>query len=263
VVFSSVPPTVGPDPAYSNGGSCPGGGTLSAQQPSPTSSSKCPSGSTATSYTSGGSTLWACYQAAPPLPAIPAPTPTKASICNATIDSSSAAGVYPVGANCTVTLDFGSGNISCVSLVLSSGSTVSVNNKKGDAFISAYGFDPTGDSLAKSVLQALSLTVPGAACGGSSINADRSVIWAPDTTTTPMPTVLSNGTTGCCSTSVFLGTVFTPNQGVSFGTNQSMEVAGSVYCGQWDVQSGNHPNPMVTYDGNAAAYVVSALRLTE
>ena len=54
-----------------------------------------------------------------------------------------------------------------------------------------------------------------------------------------------------------------PAQQVSFGTNQAMEDVGSVYCGQWNVQSGNHPNPMVSYDANASAPVRPGLRLVE
>ncbi|HEV7677524.1 MAG TPA: Tad domain-containing protein [Candidatus Dormibacteraeota bacterium] len=267
VVFGSVPPLVGPDPQYGNGGACAGGGTLSAQAATPQASAptNCPAGSSPQSYNGGGT--WACSQPSPALPAIPAPTATQSALCgangSATVSASTTAGVYPVGAGCTVTIDFASGNIDCVSLVLAAGSTVSINNKKGTNYMSAYGFNPTGDTVASNALTTAGLPVPTAACGGASINADRSAIWAPDTSATPMPTVISNGLTGCCSDSVFLGTIFVPGQGVSFGTNQAMEVVGSVYCGQWDVQSGNHLNPMVTYDAGAAAYVVSGMRLAE
>jgi type II secretory pathway pseudopilin PulG len=267
VVFGSVPPLVGPDPQYSNGGVCSGGGTLSAQAATPQSSAptNCPSGSTPQSYNGGAN--WACYQPNPALPAIPAPTPTQSALCgtngSATVDATTTAGVYPVGAGCAVTIDFSSGNINCVSLVLGAGSTVTTYNKKSTNYISAYGFNPTGDTVASSTLTAAGLPVPGASCGGAAINADRSVIWAPDTSTSPMPTVITNGSNGCCSDSVFLGTIFVPDQGISYSTNQAMEDVGSVYCGQWDVQSGNHPNPMVTYDAGAAAYVVSGMRLAE
>jgi hypothetical protein len=60
---------------------------------------------------------------------------------------------------------------------------------------------------------------------------------------------------------LFLGTAYLPDQHVSFSTNQAMEDVGSVYCGQWNVQSGNHPNPMVSYDANGAGFVRAGLRL--
>jgi len=33
-----------------------------------------------------------------------------------------------------------------------------------------------------------------------------------------------------------------------------MEDAGSIYCGNWQVQSGNHPNPVVSFDAGNAGY---------
>jgi hypothetical protein len=78
-----------------------------------------------------------------------------------------------------------------------------------------------------------------------------------------MPTALSNGTTGCCSDALFVGSIFLPGQQISFGTNQAMEDAGSVYCGNWQVQSGNHPNPVVSFDAGNAAYLAEALKLVE
>jgi hypothetical protein len=106
-------------------------------------------------------------------------------------------------------------------------------------------------------------TVPASACGGAGINANNAVIWAPKTATSPMPVALSNGSTGCCSDSLFVGSIYLPGQEVSFNTNQALEDAGSVYCGNWQAQSGNHPNPAVSYDAGDTAFVAEILRLVE
>jgi hypothetical protein len=79
----------------------------------------------------------------------------------------------------------------------------------------------------------------------------------------PMPTALSNNSTGCCSDTLFIGTVYLPGQGVSFNTNQAMEDVGSIYVGDWNVQSGNHPNPAVTYDTAGGAKAVTDIRIVE
>ena len=78
-----------------------------------------------------------------------------------------------------------------------------------------------------------------------------------------MPVALSKGSKGCCSGKLFVGSIFLPGQQVSFSTNQAMEDAGSVYCGDWHVQSGNHPNPAVSYDAGATPFVAEVLRLVE
>jgi len=267
VVFSGVPPTVGSDASYGNGGTCSSGkGDLSVQAPTPTTSANCPANATAQSYVSNGTTYYACVQSPPPVPAIPQPTTTASLSCPAnvgTVSSSTSPGVYAVPANCVVSLNFATGDINCVSLVLGSGASVQVLDKKNNDYISSYGFDPTSDSLARSALSNAKITAPTSACGGSATNSNRSVIWAADPGGSSYPTALSNSTTGCCSDTIFLGTVFLPGQTISFNSNQAMEVVGEAYCGDWEVQSGDHPNPAVTYDSNGAAYVVSTLRLAE
>jgi hypothetical protein len=140
---------------------------------------------------------------------------------------------------------------------------VSVKDKKGQNYITSYGFNPVGDTVADADIVALGATVPAAACGGAGISADNAVIWAPNTTASPMPVALTNGSKGCCSTSLFVGSIFLPGQQISFGTNQALEDAGSVYCGDWQVQSGNHPNPMVSFDAGGTANVAELLRLVE
>jgi hypothetical protein len=183
--------------------------------------------------------------------------------CNSTVNPSTVAGVYGVPAGCAVTLDFSSGNINCVSIVLGAGSSVSVTNKKGQDYITSYGFNPTGDTVAAADMTAIGATVPTSACGGAGINADNAVIWAPNTTTSPMPVALSNGSTGNGSETLFVGSIFLPGQEVSFATNQTLEDAGSIYCGDWEVQSGNHTNPLVSFDAGDTAFVAEVLRLVE
>jgi Flp pilus assembly protein TadG len=274
LTFGVVPPSVGPDPTYGAGPPCPGSGQLSAQS-GPPGASNCPPASSPQSYTRSGTNYSICLQASPPLPNIqtPIPTPTSPSagsstspLCGTTISNGYTQGVFAVGAGCTVTLDFSSGNIDCVSLVLGAGASVSINSKKGSNYISSYGFNPTGDTVAISAITALPAIAPVSACPGASTpeaGADKSVIWAPNSSASPMPTALSNSTTGCCSDTLFLGTVYLPGQAVSFATNQAMEDVGMVYCGDWNVQSGNHPNPMVQFDSASAAPLQTILRLVE
>ena len=42
-----------------------------------------------------------------------------------------------------------------------------------------------------------------------------------------------------------------------------MEDVGQVYTGDWEVQSGNHPNPMVSRDVLQVSQVPEQLRLVE
>ncbi len=273
IVFGTVPPSTGPEPSYGQTPStspCSGGnakGALSAQAPSPqvTSPTNCPPPSTPYQDTSTGT--WLCYLANPSVPNIVAPKVGQGAGttlgCSATVNASTSAGVYGVPANCAVTLDFSSGDINCVSLVLGAGASVSVKDKKGQDYITSYGFNPTGDTVADADITALGATVPTSACGGAGVNADNAVIWAPTTTTSPMPVALTNGSTGCCSATLFVGSIFLPGQEISFNTNQALEDAGSVYCGNWQVQSGNHPNPAVSYDAGDISNVAEVLRLVE
>lgn len=274
IVFGTVPPSSGPDPIY---GQTPASspctppnnakGALSAQAPSPqaTSPTNCPSSSTP--FLDPGTGTWLCYLANPSVPNIAAPTVGQGAgttlACNSTVNSSTVAGVYGVPANCAVTLDFARGDINCVSLVLGAGSSVAVKDKKGQDYVTSYGFNPTGDTVADADMTALGITVPTSACGGAGINADNAVIWAPNTATNPMPVALSNGSTGCCSETLFVGTIFLPGQEVNFATNQTLYDAGSIYCGNWQVQSGNHTNPMVSFDAGDTAFVAEVLRLVE
>jgi Flp pilus assembly protein TadG len=267
VVFGTVPPSTGPEPIYGQSVACPGGGVLTAQPPAPkaTAPINCPSPSTP--YDDTTTSTWLCYLSSPAVPAIVRPKVGQGAGvtlgCGGVVNATTAAGVYGVPAGCAVTLDFAGGNINCVSLVLGAGSSVSVKDKKGQNYITSYGFNPSGDTVADSDITGIGATVPASACGGAGVNANHSVIWAPDTSVSPMPTALSNGSTGCCSDTLFVGAVYLPDQQISFSTNQAMEDAGSVYCGNWDVQSGNHPNPTVSYDAGNAGDVGEMLKLVE
>lgn len=268
VVFATVPPSVGPEPEYDS--PCPSGnagGGIYVQQsaPQPTAPTNCPSGSTPQQ----GKSTWVCVQPTPAVPNVPAPTPTQPDWCDFTLKHASPPGVYPVAAGCAATLDFSVGDIDCVSLVLRSGSRVKIDNKKSEQYVTSYAFDPAADPQAVAAIGKLAGAHNPLPCPGASTHPeDRSVVWAPDPgaaacTSSSCPTAMSNGSTGCCSDTLFVGTVYLPNQEVLFATNQAMEDVGSVYVGDWEVQSGNHPNPIVTYDAAAAASVAPALRLVE
>lgn len=274
-VFGAVPPTAGGDPTYGQTAACPNKGAFTVQQPAPLSaadSAACPTGSTPTQDTNTGN--WLCYALNPPVPPVTLPScpgpGCQGAICAATLDSTSAPGIYPVQAGCTVTLDFSNtvnnGNIACVDLLLGTGSQVIVNNKKNNNYMTSYGFDPTGDTVAKTAIKAVDPTwTPGTKCGGagSANQADDCVICAQPTTASPMPLALQNNLTGCCSDTLFVGSVFLPGQEISFATNQAMEAVGEIYCGDWQVQSGNHPNPLVQHDSFDTSNQAELLRLVE
>ena len=284
IVYAVYPPTVGGEPQYGYTGgtvpptttapTCPGGGALTAEAASPQagSPSHCPYGATAVE--DPNTLVWACMLANPAVPDITGPScpggpwydGTSAPGCvelvsGGVITSSTSPGIYVVPAGTTETLDFSQGSIHCVSLELDAGASTSIINKKSQEYMTSYGYS-TPDQTASSTISAIGQTPP-AGCPGAGAPSDTCVICAGPTTTNPMPLGLTNGSTGCCSDTLFVGTVFLPGQEVSFRTNQAMEDIGSVYCGIWDVQSGNHPNPMITYDPQQTTPEPEQLRLVE
>ena len=273
VVFGAVPPSVGPEPSYGKtpaSSPCSGGnakGALSAQAPSPQGAAptNCPVPSTP--FQDPSSRKWLCYLANPSVPQVARPAIGQGAGttlgCGSSVSARTSPGVYGVPATCVVTIDFSRGDINCVSLVLGAGSSVSIKDKSARDYITSYGFDPAGGTVADAAISALGAKVPKSACGGAAINANNAVIWAPSSTASPMPVVLSNSSKGCCSDTLFVGSVFLPGQEVNLNSNQSMEVAGQVYCGNWQVQSGNHPNPAVSFDASDIAFVAEILRLVE
>jgi hypothetical protein len=160
------------------------------------------------------------------------------------VNSSTPKLFYEIPAGCKITLDFSGGDISCISFLLDDGTpgtptTISVSNKKGTASISAFG---------------------SSGCPGSGNTLNRNFIYASPTS---QYVSLSNGTTGCCSDTMITGSVYMPAGSISFRTNQTVEVTGQTTCGSWNVQSGNHPNPIVTYDPSNVPQLPEQLRLVE
>jgi Flp pilus assembly protein TadG len=282
VVFSSATPSVGIEPSYSQSTAPCASSTagFNAQATAPLASgANCPVGSAPGADPSqpGG---YNCWVANPPVPLVTVPTcgagtpvpppDCHTNVCTQTIDSASS-GVYLVNASavCTVTLDFSNnaknaGNISCVDIVLGTGSQVVVNNKKSNQYVTSYGYN-VGDTLANNAMTAIGATHPAASCTGAGLSTPSQtydcVICAPATTGNPV--VMSNNSTGCCSDTLFIGSVFLPGQQIKFATNQAMEDVGQIYCGYWNVQSGNHPNPTVTHDNGATDLLAETLRLVE
>ncbi|MGA8014480.1 MAG: pilus assembly protein TadG-related protein [Candidatus Dormiibacterota bacterium] len=280
LIFAVYPPTIGPEPQYGYSAACPGGGALTAQAPEPQSSAptNCPAGSSPAADPNTG--VWGCVMPNTPVPDITgancsgapwydassaAAAGCQTPVCSTTFNSSTPAGIYPVKQNCTATLDFSGGNnINCVSLELSAGASVNIINKKGQQYVTSYGFsqDPTSDNEIGAIGAPLPANCPGSTTEGPT-DADDCVICAAPSSVSPAPVVLANSSTGCCSDTLFVGSIFVPDQEISFSTNQAMEDVGQVYCGVWDVQSGNHPNPLVTRDVQQTGLQGEELRLVE
>jgi hypothetical protein len=232
VVFSSAIPTVGIEPSYAQSTAPCSSSTagFNAQATAPLASgTNCPIGSAAGADGSqpGG---YNCWVANPPIPPVVVPTcgagtPVPAAdchtnVCTQTIDSTSS-GVYVVNASaaCTVTLDFSNmtnnkGNISCNDIVLGTGSQVVVNNKKSNQYVTSYGYNG-GDTVANTEITKLGAGInppTQGSCAGVVLSTSSQtydcVICAPATTGNPV--ALSNNSTGCCSDTLFIGSVFMP-----------------------------------------------------
>lgn len=59
------------------------------------------------------------------------------------------------------------------------------------------------------------------------------------------------------------GTLWAPSGVVTMGQNTRIQIDGQAVVNQWNDQSGYHPNPVITYDANAAAPLPEVLRLVE
>lgn len=252
---------------------------------SSSSPTNCPTGTQVRNDPSWG---YFCYEAPPSPPNIVAPCSKPGDGCTAsplcsvngsvTVSKTTPPGVYDVAAGCTVTLDLSSGDVQCVSLILQAGANVQtvdgVDNPPapnpsgtgGNGYMTAYGYDAT-DSVANQDIQGIGGAVPASSCPGSGINDTKSAIWSAPTTTSPPPVAITNKSTGrsggTSHVTLFVGALFLPGQQISYGTNQAIEDAGQVYVDQWNVQSGNHPNPTVAYDPQGVPYVAEILRLVE
>jgi hypothetical protein len=59
------------------------------------------------------------------------------------------------------------------------------------------------------------------------------------------------------------GVIWLPTGSVKAGNKVALEDTGQVICNSWDVQSGNHQNPGVSYDSSLAPSQIETLTLTE
>jgi len=274
-----------PQPSYANDMSlCAAGnaaGALLVETVAPNvftapATNNCPLGATSLQNYTG---TWICFQSPPPAPSVVKPDGSNGTktpslfplLCpggTAKIDYSITPGVYTVPNGCTVTLDFKSGkDINCVSLDLGVGSSVDAKFPPGESenYMTDYGYSgPSADTLAKNAIANLTGTHSSIPCAGANgDNSNRSAIWADPTSASPMPIALSNNSTGCCTDTLVIGTIYLPGQSVVFNSNQALEDVGSVYVGDWNVQSGAHPNPVVTNDPAAGAVLRTDIRIVE
>jgi Putative Flp pilus-assembly TadE/G-like len=285
VTFGSLPPVSqngvpNGDPIYTSS-ACSNGKIATQQTQSPLSPANCPAGATPTADLNG----LQCLQVSPTVPTITLPTPNKpALLCGATVNSSTPAGIYPVTNTCAINLSFATGDINCVDLVLGVGSSVNVVDKSSLDYMTSWDYT-SNDFTALTAIDKLFLplspprltaTCPGAQTtnipstfDNTPTQVDTCIICANPSTAACSPGVntcpiaLTDGSTGCCSDTLFVGSVFLPGQEIMFKSNQSMEDVGQIYCGYWAVSSGNHPNPVVTHDNGATDLLLETLRLVE
>lgn len=59
------------------------------------------------------------------------------------------------------------------------------------------------------------------------------------------------------------GTLYIPTGSVTVDTNAYLDVVGQAIVNSWNVQSGNHANPDITYDASRSAQMREVLRLVE
>ncbi len=224
---------------YGQASPCTGHGAIQAQAPS----GDCPAG--ASWYTNGSASI-CLVSPAPFEPQIAAPAITGIAPCGGTIAAGHAAGVFELAAGCTLTLDFTNGDIHCVSLVLDNGTpsaptTVGVSNKKASVSITSYG----------------SSGCPGYGTS-TQLSLNRNFLWAAIGSS---HVAFQNSSNGCGSITAVTGSLYLPSGSVSFSTNQSLEITGQAFVNSWNVQSGNHPNPIVTYSADNAVLLPEVERL--
>ena len=155
-------------------------------------------------------------------------------------------GIYKVStALCPGGLSFGaSADFTCITFYLPDGAGITFSGKGS--------YTMTGNKAW------------GPGCAGyvstGNVNDGKYPIYAPGRTT-PTITVTKIGTVYAP-----VGTVFIPDGTASTDTNASWEATGQVITGDWEVQSGNHPNPDITYSAANNAQqnpVPPTARLTE
>lgn len=165
-----------------------------------------------------------------PPPVLVAPTIT-ATVSSCTVSSALPPGVYDVPPSVcpTFTVDFGGSGYTmpCVSFVVEPGvASFTINGKGGTTQWTSYGDTAAG--------------CPGAA-------NDRSIIYQPINGNSQQTTLTAQGP-GCCPEYDLTGAIYLPSGLATTSTNAAFNIDGQAIVYQWNVQSGNHVNPDVTYD---------------
>ena len=101
----------------------------------------------------------------------------------------------------------------------------------------------------------------GSGCPGFTSSGDpndgRIAIYVPSTTSATI-SIPHNGTTYTVT-----GSIYDPAGTVTVVTNAYINITGQAIVGTWDVQSGNHTNPDITYSAGASGVGADAMRLVE
>jgi hypothetical protein len=121
-----------------------------------------------------------------------------------------------------------------VTFVLEAGAVISLSGNSATAIITPY--NPAGGSL----------------------NDGKYPVYSPLGTSGSTINVSNNG-----ATMAMTGTVYMPGGSVNVGQNAYVFIQGQAIVNVWNVQSGNHPNPDVFWDGGRAASENEVIRLVE
>jgi Flp pilus assembly protein TadG len=257
-------PSKMPEPqviTYGYGGSCPGGGALTAQQPA----GDCPAGIYWETITATSPSEQLCVADPPSTPPvtdepnvgglIPPATLPRCTIDGTWTSVAANQGVYDVPSGAcpsnTVTIDYAKGDISCLSLVLESGVTVSLQN------------GPTPPATGPPPVEWTAYGVSGcpgySTSGTPSGTADLSAVWS----ASKVSATLTDGTGGCCHDYGISGSVEMPGGTIAISKNSTIGIDGQAVAGTWNIQSGNHPNPLVDYNPDNTPVIVESLQLVE
>lgn len=100
--------------------------------------------------------------------------------------------------------------------------------------------------------------------GGTGLPTDgKYAVYAPSGSTGELDITNQDGDNSA-SLEITKGTIYMPAGTVSATNNGSIRIdAGQAIVGTWDVQSGNHPNPEITYDGGSVSPVKEFLGLVK
>jgi hypothetical protein len=138
----------------------------------------------------------------------------------------------PAAANCPTS---GYQTYMCgVTFVLEAGAVINLSGNSSTAVITPY--NPAGGSL----------------------NDGKYPVYSPLGTSGASINVSNNGATLAMS-----GSVYIPGGSVNIGQNAYLYIQGQAIVNVWNVQSGNHPNPDVFWDGSRLASENEVIRLVE